>query len=132
MTCVRASFTAHALKGLAADEAVGRAFVEDPLTTSESLLSLFGPLDAARLMGRPRRGLSRDVPVLILVGRDDTVGGPLSAHRLAAAYRSRSGLSDVTTLVYPGARHEIFNDHCAPEVRADLLAWLDARIGRRD
>lgn len=112
------------MEWLSSDESVGRAFVDDPLTTGEPLLKLFGPIDAARLFGRPRRDLPNDVPVLIMVGRDDTVGGPVSAHRLADAYRRRSGLTDVTTLVYPDARHEIFAERDQARVRADLLAWL--------
>jgi alpha-beta hydrolase superfamily lysophospholipase len=117
---------------LASDLAVGQAFRDDPLTTSTPLLKLFGPIEALRLFGRPRRDLGRDLPVLLMVGRDDTVGGPRSVHRLADAYRKRSGLTDVTTLVYPGARHEIFNDVSQAEVRADLLAWLDRRFPARD
>ena len=85
-----------------------------------------------RLIGKPRKDLGVDPPLLLMVGRDDPVGGPRSVHRLADAYRTRSGLTDVTTLVYPGARHEIFNETMAAEVFADLLAWLDARIPVRD
>ena len=123
---------ATGVEWLSNDPAVGQAFLDDPLTTTVPLLKLFGPLDAARLFGKPRRDLGVRLPVLLMVGGDDPVGGPRSVHRLAEAYRTRSGLTDVTTLVYPGARHEIFNDHCAAEVRGDLLAWLDARIARRD
>lgn len=117
---------------LASDLAVGRAFLADPLTTTTPLLKLFGPLDTLRLIGRPRRNLGRDVPLLLMVGGEDSVGGPRSVHRLASAYRDRSGLTDVTTLVYPDMRHEIFNEPDRAAVRADLLAWLDARIARRD
>lgn len=123
---------ATGVEWLSRDPAVGEAFLTDPLTTTVPLLKLFGLIDAARLYGKPRKHLGRDVPVLIMVGRDDTVGGPASAHRLAKAYRERSGLTDVTTLIYPDARHEIFNELQQAEVRADLLAWLDARIARRD
>jgi alpha-beta hydrolase superfamily lysophospholipase len=49
----------------------------------------------------------------------------------ADEYRTRSGLTDVTTLVYPDARHEIFQELQQAEVRADLLAWLETRIPRR-
>lgn len=119
------------MQWLSSDEQVGRDFVADPLTTSTPLARLFGPLETAKLLGRPRRGLERDVPLLLMVGRDDTVGGPRSVHRLADAYTRRSGLTDVTTLVYPGARHEIFAERCQAEVRADLLAWLDERMPQR-
>jgi len=117
---------------LASDTEVGRAFIADPLTTSEPLLRLFGPIDALRLFGRPRKNLGHDVPMLLMVGGEDTVGGPRSVHMLAKAYRERSGLGDVTTLVYPGARHEIFNEVGQAEIRADLLAWLDSRFPTRD
>ena len=120
------------MEWLSSDERVGRDFVADPLTTTAPILRLFGPIETLKLAGRPRRDLGRDVPVLLMVGRDDTVGGPRSVHRLAAAYRERAGLTDVTTRVYPGARHEVFNEVQQVEVRADLLAWLNERLPARD
>ncbi|QEW04363.1 alpha/beta fold hydrolase [Microbacterium lushaniae] len=122
----------HGMQWLSSDDAVGVAFVEDPLTTSVPIARLFGVAEGVRLYGLPRRDLGRDIPVLLMVGRDDTVAGPRSVHRLADAYRSRSKLTDVTTLVYPGARHEIFNEVAQADVRADLLAWLDPRFPARD
>lgn len=124
---------ADGLEWLSRDPAIWRAFRDDPLTTEVPLLKLFGPLEAARIYGRPRKGLAdrNDVPVLLLVGRDDPVGGPHSVHKLADAYRNRSGLSDVTTLVYPDARHEIFNELQQDQVRADVIAWLDSRLPAR-
>ncbi len=122
----------HRMQWLSSDESVGQAFVDDPLTTIVPLARLFGPVEAARLFGRPRRHLGRDVPMLLVVGEHDTVGGPRSVERLAEAYRTRSGLTDVTTRVYAGARHEVFNEVGQAEVRADLLAWLDPRFPRRD
>ncbi|MDQ0642856.1 alpha/beta fold hydrolase [Microbacterium murale] len=117
---------------LSRDPAVWKAFDDDPLTTNVPLLKLFGPVEALKLYGRPAKNLGRDIPMLLLVGRDDPVGGPRSVHKLADEYRSRSGLTDVTTLVYPDARHEIFNELQQDEVRADLLAWLDKHIPARD
>ncbi|MBC6496606.1 alpha/beta fold hydrolase [Microbacterium sp. 4-7] len=122
---------ATGLEWLSRDPAVWTAFDEDPLTTNQPLLKLFGPVEAAKLYGRPRKDLGRDIPLLLLVGRDDPVGGPRSVHKLADEYRTRSGLSDITTLVYPDARHEIFNELQQDEVRADILSWLDTRIPAR-
>ncbi|MDF2506951.1 MAG: lysophospholipase [Microbacterium sp.] len=119
------------LEWLSRDPAVWSAFADDPLTTDVPLLKLFGPIEAARLYGRPAKDLGRDIPMLLLVGRDDPVGGPRSVHKLADEYRSRSGLTDITTLVYPDARHEIFAELQQEEVRADVLAWLDAHIPAR-
>ena len=83
-------------------------------------------LDQLRFFGRPRKNLGHDIPALLLVGRDDPVGGPRSVHKLADAYRKRSGLTDVTTLVYPDARHEIFN-----ETDAGRRPRRPARLARR-
>jgi alpha-beta hydrolase superfamily lysophospholipase len=116
---------------LSRDPAVAQAFVDDDLTTLTPLPKLFGPIDAARLLGRPARSLARDLPLLIQVGGDDPLGGAASARRLEQAYRARSGLTDVTTIVYPDARHEIYNETNRAEVMADLTAWLDERIARR-
>ena len=108
------------------DPAVQDAALADPLTVQQPLLKLFGIAGALSLFGLPARGLV-DTPTLLLVGRDDTVGGPRSVHKLAAAYRRRSGFTDVTTHVYNG-RHEILNGYEQDRVRADILAWLDARF----
>ncbi|MEO8906576.1 MAG: alpha/beta fold hydrolase [Microbacteriaceae bacterium] len=113
---------------LSRDPAVARAFVADPLTTLTPLAKLFGPLDTLRLMGRPALGLPAALPLLIQVGEDDAVAGPASNDRLATAYQRRSGLSDVSLVVYPGARHEIYNETNRAEVMGDLVAWLDARF----
>ncbi|WP_460800839.1 alpha/beta fold hydrolase [Microbacterium sp. GXF6406] len=119
---------------LSRDPSVWAAFDDDPLTTNVPLLKLFGPIQALKLYGRPKKDLAaqRDVPLLLMVGRDDPVGGAHSVHKLADDYRQRSGYTDVTTLVYPDARHEIFNEMQQQQVRADLLAWLDKHIARRD
>ncbi|WP_221583530.1 alpha/beta fold hydrolase [Microbacterium sp. G2-8] len=107
------------------DPAVQDAALADPLTTQTPLTKAFGPWNTLRLVGRPKRGMP-DTPLLLMVGRDDPVGGPRSVHRLADAYRRRAGLTDVTTQVYPG-RHEILNGYAQERVRTDIRAWLDAR-----
>ncbi|SDG65844.1 alpha/beta fold hydrolase [Microbacterium pygmaeum] len=117
---------------LSSDLAVGQDFVDDPLTTTTPIARLFGVVDGVRIYGLPRKDVGRDIPVLLLVGREDPVGGPRSVHKLADAYRKRSGFTDVTTLVYPGARHEVFNEVMQNDVRGDLLAWLDRRFPARD
>ncbi|KQO96633.1 alpha/beta fold hydrolase [Leifsonia sp. Leaf264] len=116
------------MEWLSRDPAVQQAFVDDPLTTSVPLAKLFGLVDAARLFGRPARDLP-DIPLLIQVGSDDTVGGERSALKLVDAYRRRSGLTDVTLIVYPDARHEVFNETNRVEVIADTVAWLDEHVG---
>jgi alpha-beta hydrolase superfamily lysophospholipase len=109
---------------LSRDPAVAAAFHEDPLTFDAKTAQLFGIVDGLRLLGKPRR-LGRDIPILIMIGSEDPVGGPRSVELLAKAYRKRAGLSDVTVKIYPGARHEVFNETNSDEVVADLVTWLD-------
>ena len=47
---------------------------------------------------------------------------------LARDYSRRSRLSDVLLIVYPGARHEIYNETNRDEVVADLRSWLESRV----
>nr|WP_241982266.1 alpha/beta fold hydrolase [Cryobacterium ruanii] len=113
---------------LSRDPAVAAAFVADPLTTATPLAKLFGLREAARLFGRPAKDLPIDLPLLALVGGDDTVGGERSVLKLVNAYVKRSGLRDVRLIVYPGARHEVFNETNRDEVIGDLVSWLDERF----
>jgi alpha-beta hydrolase superfamily lysophospholipase len=118
---------------LSRDTAISDAFYGDPLNFSADVLKLFGVADGLRLFGRPARNLPPELPILILVGSDDSLGGARSAERLAESYVRRSGLTDVEAIVYDDARHEVLNETNRDEVVADLLAWLDARVraGRR-
>lgn len=109
------------------DQDAGRAFRDDPLTFDAKVLKLFGLADSLRLYGRPPRGMSRDLPMLIQVGGDDPLGGARSATKLAEAYR-RAGLADVKLDIYPDARHEIYHELNRDEVIGDLVDWLDTRL----
>ncbi|TFD63295.1 alpha/beta fold hydrolase [Cryobacterium sp. Hh38] len=113
---------------LSRDPALAQAFVADPLTTATPLAKLFGLREAARLFGRPAKNLPSELPMLVLVGGDDTVGGERSALKLVTSYIKRSGLRDVRLIVYPGARHEVFNEINRDEVIGDLVSWLDERF----
>lgn len=112
---------------LSRDPEVWAAFAKDPLTFDAKVLQLFGLPDTLRLLGTPKR-LARDLPMLIMIGEEDPLGGPKSVTKLADAYRSRGGLTDVTLTIYPGGRHEMLNETNQAEVRADVVAWLGAHV----
>ncbi len=120
---------AHGLEWLSRDPEVWKQFRDDPLTTEEPMMKLFGVADTLKMFGRPKKGLADAVngtfPILLMVGRDDSVGGAESNHKLAEAYKTRSGFDDVTVFVYPEGRHEIFNEPEREQVFGDLLGWLD-------
>jgi alpha-beta hydrolase superfamily lysophospholipase len=112
---------------LSRDPAVSQAFLDDKLTFYADTIKLFGLVDGLRLFGRPTE-LAKDVPLLIVIGNEDPLGGEVSVRRLADDYVRRGGLTDVEVVVYEGGRHEVFNETNQEEVRADLLAWLEDRL----
>lgn len=113
---------------LSRDPAVAQRFKDDPLTFYAAAAKLFGIPDGLRLLGRPGKDLGKDIPLLIMIGSEDSLGGEKSVAKLAAAYVKRSRLTDVQAIVYPGARHEIFNETNRDDVIADLVKWLDGRV----
>jgi alpha-beta hydrolase superfamily lysophospholipase len=113
---------------LSRDTAVSQAFLDDPLTFYADTLKLFGLIDGLRLFGVPTRHIGKDIPLLIAIGSDDSLGGEKSVRILAEKYIERSKLTDVEVIVYDGARHEIFNETNKDEVIADLVSWLDGRL----
>ena len=113
---------------LSRDPEILQAFVDDPLTFDAEVLKLFGLADGLRLFGRPGKKLENDIPLLIMIGSDDSLGGEDSVEKLAEAYHRRSQLSDVMAVIYPDARHEVFNETNRDEVIHDLIVWLNARL----
>ncbi len=115
---------------LSRDPLVAQAFVDDPLTFYADALKLFGPIDGLRVYGAPARKFGKDLPLLIMIGSEDSLGGERSVRGLAQAYLRRSKLTDVQVIIYDEARHEVFNETNREEVIGDLVAWLDERVGR--
>jgi alpha-beta hydrolase superfamily lysophospholipase len=119
---------------LTRDEAQVDAYVADPLCgfgyDVPGMKAVFAgacaaadPASAARI--RP------DLPVYVVVGDQDPVGdGLVRVHALVQRYRD-AGLGDVELHVYPGARHEVFNETNRDEVEGDLLTWLDRVVPER-
>jgi alpha-beta hydrolase superfamily lysophospholipase len=87
---------------------------------------------SARQLADPERlgRIRKDLPVYVAVGEHDPVNGQLAlVHALVDRLRGE-GLEGVTLTVYPGARHEIFNETNKDEVYRDLVEWLDVKTDR--
>jgi alpha-beta hydrolase superfamily lysophospholipase len=113
---------------LSRDEAQVDAYVADPRCGfGLDVAGTKGMFAAARAVADQQRlaAIRSDLPVYLAVGDADPINGQLAlVHALVERYRA-AGLTDVTLKVYPGARHEVFNETNRDEVVADLLAWLD-------
>jgi alpha-beta hydrolase superfamily lysophospholipase len=119
---------------LSRDPAEVDAYIADPLSGDDM------PLTAAYAAGVFRLAvesatpeaiaqLPDDLPVLLLSGRLDPVGGAEAAQVTALAELLRARGLSVEQHVYPDARHEVFNEINRDEVTGDLLTWLDQRVG---
>lgn len=115
---------------LSRDAAEVDAYVADPYCGFRCSAALWaGFLQAGGLLLDARRlaRIPSHLPVLLIAGSEDPVcEGGQGTHLLAEHYRRR-GLSDVTTVVYEGARHELLNETCREAVTQDLIEWLGER-----
>ncbi len=113
---------------LSRDEAQVDAYVADPACgfglDVEGTKAMFA---GARAVAHPARlaAIREDLPIHLTVGEADPVNGQLALVDVLVQRLRSAGLSEVTLTVWPGARHEIFNETNRDEVEADLLAWLD-------
>ncbi|PPF31018.1 lysophospholipase [Rathayibacter tritici] len=116
------------LEWLSRDPDVWQRFHDDPLTFTTPLAQRIGLVETLRLVGRPKRRRAHPLPLLLLVGADDTLGGERSVCALARSYRRRAGYTDVSVRVYAEARHELFQELNRAEVTTDLVEWLGERF----
>jgi alpha-beta hydrolase superfamily lysophospholipase len=112
---------------LSRDEAEVDKYVADPLSgfdlADDTIPQLFA---SAPRLGDPD-ALSKIVsslPILIVSGQDDPVsGGGQLVEILAQRYKD-AGVKDVTLRLFPGARHEIFNETNRHEITEYVIGWL--------
>lgn len=72
------------------------------------------------------KAIDKRVPVLFLSGTADPLAGKDGEGiRTLKKQYTDAWSQDVTVKLYPGARHELFNETNRDEVTADLLAWLN-------
>jgi alpha-beta hydrolase superfamily lysophospholipase len=109
------------------------AYISDPLSGDEMPLTVAyaaGVFALAVQAATPAAvaSLPDRLPVLLLSGERDPVGGDdaLQVTALAQLFTER-GLP-VEQHVYPEARHEVFNETNRDEVVGDLITWLDPRL----
>jgi alpha-beta hydrolase superfamily lysophospholipase len=110
---------------LSRDESVQQAYMADPLVyhggfrrvtlAAMAVALLEAALDSRRLTG----------PVLWQHGEDDELVPVAGSRRLIELLTE----AQVTERIYPGARHEIFNETNRDEVLADTTRFIDEVVG---
>jgi alpha-beta hydrolase superfamily lysophospholipase len=117
---------------LSRDEAIVDAYVGDPLCgfgiDTGSARQMFA--GARRLADPAQVGALRDsLPVYIAAGELDPVNGGLTLLTPLAERLKEAGLTDITVVTYPQARHEILNETNRDEVLGSLLEWTGRVVG---
>jgi alpha-beta hydrolase superfamily lysophospholipase len=69
-------------------------------------------------------GIDRALPVLLVSGSDDPLAGAGGLIHLVANRYQAAGLTDVEVEIYPGARHEVFNETNRDEITQRVADWL--------
>jgi alpha-beta hydrolase superfamily lysophospholipase len=118
---------------LSRDQAEVDAYIHDPLCGEGMPLT---HAYAAGVFGLAVRAASPDaiadlpdgLPVLLLSGEQDPVGGEDGSRVTALAEMLRARGLPVEQRLYPDARHEVFNETNRDEVTTDLLGWLDQHL----
>ena len=117
---------------LTTDKAIVDSYIADPLCGPQlfTLSSLFVLISLLYSANRSAafRNTPNDLPILLISGRDDPVGGYGDGiHETADAY-IRGGCTKVSHTLYSNARHELLNEPIAPQVISDILSFLDANL----
>ncbi len=114
---------------LSRDEAEVDKYVADPRSgfdlPDDTIPQLF--VSAPRL-GDPDalKHIASTLPILIVSGQDDPLSGNGQLVEILAQRYKDAGVADVTLKVYPGARHEVFNETNRDEITAYVIEWLDS------
>jgi alpha-beta hydrolase superfamily lysophospholipase len=114
---------------LSRDEAEVDRYVADPRSgfdlPDDTIPQLF--VSAPRL-GDPAAlaHIVSTLPILILSGQDDPLSGNGQLVEILAQRYRDAGVKDVTLKIYPGARHEVFNETNRDEITSFVIDWLDS------
>lgn len=73
-------------------------------------------------------GTPKSLPILLVAGEQDPVGGPEAVRQVANLYL-RHGISRIEQVLVPGGRHEVLHERADQHQVADqLIDWLDRHL----
>jgi alpha-beta hydrolase superfamily lysophospholipase len=107
-------------------------YVNDPLcgfSVSDASLESLMAAGLSYSTTQATERIRKDLPIYLLAGDADPVGAGGKLVELVAERYRAAGIEDVKLKLYPGARHEVFNETNRTEVEAEFTAWA---IGIRD
>lgn len=115
---------------LSRDEAQVDAYLADELSGGHATTGFYQELlTGLRWVSQPSTAamMPAGLPVHLVSGEVDPVGGAAGVAEVAELFRA-AGVREVTTRVWPGARHEVLNETNREEVEDDIVAWIDGHV----
>jgi alpha-beta hydrolase superfamily lysophospholipase len=114
-------------KYISTDPAEVRKYETDPLVHHGKVP--LGTIAAMTSDGQDtlNRAHQLHIPLLVMQGSADKVISPTGSQKLF----ERAGSADKTLKMYPDLYHEIFNEVSKQQIIAEMIAWLDQRVGAR-
>ena len=111
---------------LSTDQEIRNKYLEDDYCTFKFTVSAMG--DLMRLLKRCNRAawfknIRSDMPILLVSGEDDPVGGFGQGIRQVESRLKKQG-KQVECILYKGGRHEILNDFTYGDVKNDVLSFI--------
>ncbi|MCD0453456.1 alpha/beta hydrolase [Actinocorallia sp. API 0066] len=114
---------------LSRDDAQVDAYVADPwcgFAIDDASMGDLATVSVTRLT--TPTGIPADLPFYVMVGDRDPLNDHLKLSDLAVQRYRDAGLTNLTYVTYPDARHEILNETNRPQVESDLTTWLTTHI----
>jgi alpha-beta hydrolase superfamily lysophospholipase len=118
------------LDWLSRDEAEVDRYLADPLCGGLFTNQLWRDLTGGLLeitSANAVASIPPEIPILIMGGQDDPVGGEKGLTKLSDVYR-QTGHADITLQIYAGGRHEMLNEMNRDAVTADIISWIESRL----
>ena len=116
---------------LSRDEAAVDAYLADPLCGFKSTAGMFRDMmGGLQYISKPRHlaQMDKSTPIYLFSGDQDPVGSFGKGVKKVYGYFDAQGVKDLRMKLYPGGRHEMFNEINKEEVLTDLLNWLDGHL----
>ena len=116
---------------LAANEEAVEKYMRDPLCgctfTVNGFKTLFGLIGRTNKIENLQK-MPKELPVLFLAGDGDPVGSYGEGVKKAYKDFETAGMQKIGIKLYPGLRHEIFNEVSRAEIYEELYPWLTERV----
>ena len=116
---------------LTRDDQVVDAYIADPMCGFVASAGLLRDMLGGMAMNQKQKNLQRmkpDLPVLLVAGGEDPVGGYGKGVRQTEQHFRDAGMRDVTCRIFPLCRHEILNEINNLEIYGFLYDWILKKI----